>query len=203
MIEWFKSLPKTMFVTIVLTAGVLFIVISDPPRTVCDSQLDKFKEATSELLALDSVKRPTQKVNRFRKLLDTCKSTNSAGGCYELFLSVKRMLKVTQTISPECYGKLSSHEAFSSSLWQTLDLMVQLAWGAKPPQTSSLKGGWFDPADLNLYCEMKRAGENIYSASRWSSFVEGYFKSLPGASALSRDEAWSKMLFSINCSAYM
>ncbi|MCA9780719.1 MAG: hypothetical protein KC800_28550, partial [Candidatus Eremiobacteraeota bacterium] len=117
MIEWFNALPKTVFVTIVLTAGVLFIVISDPPKTVCDSQLSKFKDATKDLLTLDPIKRPLQKSTRFRTLLDSCKATNSAGGCYELFLSMKRLLKDTRNVSPECLGKLGAYEEFKSSLW--------------------------------------------------------------------------------------
>lgn len=203
MVEWLKSLPKTAFVTLVLSAGVLFIVFSDPPRSVCDTQISKLDEAIKDFLSLDQIKKPNRKQTRFTKLVETCKVTNSAGGCYELFLSLKEMLKDVGAVSPECIAKLTSHTAITETVWTSLDLMTRLAWGEKPPEMATLRTGWFDPADLNLFCELKRTITNIYSDTKWNSFVEAYFTQLPGAKSLDRTEAWQRMLFSVNCSLYL
>jgi hypothetical protein len=202
MIEWLKSLPKTIFVAIVLTAGVLFIVLSDPPHTVCDSQVEAFNEATKDFLALDSAK-ANKKQTRFARLVETCKATNSPGGCYELFMNVKSLLRDSRTVSPECNGKLASHDGYTKAIWESLDLMVKIAWGEKPPQTPALKVGWFDPSDLNLFCLLKDVAINVYSQDRWNSFVEGYFTSLPAVSTLPRNDVWQRMLLSLNCSSYL
>lgn len=191
-----------MFVTVVLGAGVLFIVLSDPPRTVCDSQLELFDEKVRDFLLLDS-RKPNRKTTRYTKLHETCRATSSAGGCYELFLNLKQMIKDAKTVSVECHGKLRGHTQYSTAVWQSLDLMAQLAWGAKPPLTPALKTGWLDPADLNLYCELKNSAIYVFSEEKWNSFVAGYFKSLPGAANLPRNEAWQKMLFSVNCTQYL
>lgn len=203
MIEWLKSLPKTLFVTIVLGAGVLLIVLFNPPQTVCDSQVEQFHEAQKDFLFLDVIKQPKRKQTRFAKLIDTCKVTNSAGGCYELFYNLKKMLKDAGAVSPECFGKLKGHQGFSMAIWQSVDLMVKLAWGEKPPQSTGLKSGWFDPADLNLFCELKNSAVNVFTQDRWNEFAGEYFTTLPGASSLQRSDAWQKMLFSVNCASYL
>lgn len=201
--DWFKGLPKTIFVTLILAAGVLFIVVSDPPRSVCDTQLSRFDEAVKDFLALDQIKKPNRKQTRFARLVETCKSTNTAGGCFELFLSLKHMLKDVGAISHECLVKLNQHTAFTEAIWSSLDLMTRLAWGDKPPEMATLKIGWFDPSDLNLFCDLRRTSVNIYSEVKWNSFVEAYFEKLPGVKSMNRNEAWQRMLFSVNCSLYL
>ena len=160
------------------------------------------RSCSKDFLFLDSTK-PNKKESRYTKLIETCKSTNSAGGCYELFLNLKRVLKDVQTVSPECYGKLSSSTEFSGAVWGSLDLLAQLSWGVAPPKSASEKAGWFDSSDLNLYCELKKTAVNVFSQSNWDEFSATYFISLPGAQSIGREEAWQKMLFSTNCAAYL
>lgn len=202
MIDWFKTLPKTIFVILVLSAGVLFIVLSDPPRSVCDTQMSSLEEAARDFLALDEINKPNRKQTRFLKLVETCRATNSAGGCYELFLSLKNMLKSVGAVSQECVAKLASESTITEAVWTSLDLMTRLAWGEKPPNMSTLRAGWFDPSDLNLFCQLKNLALNIYPEVKWNNFVENYFEQLPGAKSLDRAEAWQRMLFSVNCSSY-
>lgn len=203
MVEWFKALPKTVFVTLVLATGVFIIVILDPPLSVCDTQVKAFDEKTQDFLKVDLIKKPNRKQSRYAKLIDTCKVTNTAGGCYELFLSMKQLLKETALVSPECTTQLSSHTELNEALWQSVDLMARLAWGEKPPAMFTLKAGWFDPADLNLFCEMRRTAISISGEKNWNTYVETYFEKLPGAKTLERTEAWQRMLFSINCASYL
>jgi hypothetical protein len=203
MVQWLSGLPKSLLVALVLSVGILFIVLSDPPRTVCDSQIEKFKETTSEFLSLDPLKKPNRKQTRFAKLVETCKSTNSSGGCYELFYSVKQMLKEAETLSPECRPKLAGLTGYSATIWETASLMSQIAWGAKPPVSVALKVGWFDPADLNLFCQLKESAIQVFGEARWNTFADGFFKTLPGAQEMDRNEAWQRMLLSLNCSGYI
>lgn len=186
----------------VLVIGVLLIVLWSPPRTLCDSQVDTYKKATQDFLGKDP-KKLTRKTSQFSKLLETCKVTNSAGGCYELFMGMKRALKHTDAISPECYSKLGDLAEYKGLVWDGLDRMVRLAWGGQPPETPVLKTGWFDAADLNLFCQLKSQSNLVYGEAKWAQFIEGYFKELPGATTLPRAEAWQKMLFSVNCTPYM
>ncbi len=201
MLEWLKSLPKTTFVALVLTVGVLYIVLSDPPKNICDAQLDQFNKVSLGLLSLNP-KQPSRKVTHFQELFEICKTTKSPGGCYELFASVKQIIKNTHAVAPECNSKLAGHAAFGSAVWSTLDLMARLAWGEHPPSLPGQKQGWLDPADLNLYCSLKNISVNIFGKERFDSFQEGYFQSLPEAARMARNDAWSRMLFSVNCAGF-
>lgn len=201
MLNWLKALPKTTFVALVLTVGVLYIVLSDPPKGICDAQMDQFKKVNLGLLSLNP-KQPSRKLTHFEELFEICKTTKSPGGCYELFASVKQIIKNTRAVAPECYGKLSNHEAFQKSVWSTLDLMVHLAWGDHAPQLPAQKVGWFDPADLNLFCTLKNTATNIFGKERFDAFQEGYFQSLPESNSMPRTETWPRLLFSVSCGSY-
>ena len=201
MLEWFKSLPKTTFVTLVITAGILYIVLSDPPKNLCDAQMDQFKKVNVGVLSLNP-KLKTRKQTRFQELFEICQNTKTPGGCYELFAITKQILKNSRSVAPECYRKLANDSAFDNAIWSTLDLMVRMAWGAKAPTVPALKNGWFDPADLNLFCSLKNVSQNVYGKDRYETFQEKYFKELPEASQSSRNDVWARLLFSVNCSNY-
>jgi hypothetical protein len=200
MIEWLKSLPKTIFVALVLGVGVLFIVFSDPPRTICDARMKAFDEGAKGFLTVDPVKK---REARFGKLLDICKKTNSVGGCYELFQNLRETVKATRLVGADCYSKLASRGEVKNAIQQSLDFMVRSAWGAEPPTTPALKAGWLDASDINLFCQLKTLMMDLYGENSWNGFIEGYFKELPKAQSLERTDAWQKMLFSVNCASYL
>lgn len=209
--DWFQSLPKLMLVGLLLAGGVLFIVLSDPPRTICDSQIKHFTELTGSFLAIDKTAKPVRSDSRFNRLMETCKTSNAAGGCYELFSSLKKMITEIYVVSPECYSDLQNHSNFKSALWNSLDLMVRLAWSTQDVSQAATAGystattsrGWFDSSDLNLYCRMKKSSIDIYGQQMWDSFTAEYFSLLNGADKIPREEAWQKMLFSINCQSFL
>lgn len=201
MIQWLLSLPKALFVFLVLTIGVIFIVLSDPPHSVCDSQIDNFHDVTKDFLSRDP-KSVNKTESRYQKLIETCKATNSPGGCYELFIEIKKMLVSVRAVSRECFPKLTGDADLTAALYPSLDLMVQLAWGGQPPSITG-KVGWFDSADINLYCQMRNLATDLNGQEKWNQFVEGYFQSLPGANKLDRNDAWTRMMNSVNCQSYL
>lgn len=202
MVEWLKSLPKTAFVALVLTVGVLYIVLSDPPKNICDAQIEQFETVNRGLLTLDP-KKPTKRVSRFKELIELCRSTKSAGGCYELFGIVKVILKNARLVEPACYSKLADQDDFKNAVWSSLDMLVRLAWGEHPPATANQRQGWLDGANLNLFCSLKSTATNVFGKSDFENFQETYFTSLPETNGLQRAEVWSKMIFSVNCANYL
>lgn len=201
MIEWLLSLPKTMFVGLVLAIGVLGIVIFNPPHTVCDSQLEQFKEAQKNFLYLD----PKQKFNKtteFFRLQEKCKITNSPGGCYELFSKLRKLQEDLDNVADECNDKVSNEKAVREAFWQSLDLMIRIAWGAKAPRSPQEKQNWFDTADLNLFCRLKAQAVSLYGEEQMNKFFEKYFTELPGAQQIARESAWELSLMSTNCRYY-
>jgi hypothetical protein len=201
MIDWLKSLPKTMFVALVLGAGVLFIVLQDPPHGICDARMTAFKAANVGFMDKDPA--TPLRTRRYERLLDICKQTNNVGGCFELFQKLREMVKAARLTGTECYAKLGNISEFEGILKESLDLMVKIAWGSQPPATPALKTGWLDAADLNLFCELKSLMTDVYGKDAWTGFMEPYFKSLPQANTLPRQETWGRMIFSLNCQAYL
>ncbi len=195
------ALPRAVLVTLVLAIGIVFIVLSDPPKNVCDAQVDAFTKSTAKWLAIDSKDR-FQTRTKIEQWMSTCQTTGDTGGCFPLFEGVRQVLRVKNSVSPQCFGKLGEQSAFSKMIWQTLDLMGRLAWGAKPPLSSAVKTGFLDASDISLFCALQEAATDIYGRNQYQAFLQPYFADLPGASSLSRQDAWDKMIFSVNCQAY-
>ncbi|MDB2426225.1 hypothetical protein N9W41_01635, partial [bacterium] len=99
------NLSRKVVVFVALVGGVLFILISDPPHTLCNTQIKNFKEIQKGFLYL-SKKPKTAKVETLYNILYTnCRDSNSPGGCYELFVQLRKMLKDSETINISALGE--------------------------------------------------------------------------------------------------
>ena len=87
--DFLNKIPKTILLIIVLTIGVLFIVIADPPKTVCDAQDELFTEEYKSFLLVDKERK--LKTSKYQTLKNQCKIANSPGGCYELFNQMRKL----------------------------------------------------------------------------------------------------------------
>ncbi len=195
------QLPKHILALIVIGAGIFLIVVSDPPATVCGQQLKTFKEKQEGFLYKkkdESFRSGTQ----FQKLRDLCISSNTLGGCYELFQKIRRTLPAIKSFSTECIPTVGGDAAVKQFMNQSLDLLIKLAWGVKPPDTFALKLGWLEPTEVALFCQLKDYYIVMYGEQSWAQFRETYLTSLPEADKLQRKDAWALSLVSIDCSNY-
>jgi hypothetical protein len=202
--NFLSMLPKSLLAFVAITAGMVFIVIAYPPASVCDSQMEIIKEAQNNFLFKDE-KWPKSKViksTKFEYLRDLCKSTNNPGGCLELFQETKILLHDLSTLTRECGPVAGGLKEIKRALWETMDLLLRLAWGENPPEAYHSKFGWLDTADISLYCKLKGAIQNLYGEPQWTAFREKMMKDLPGAKALPRNQVWDMSLFSENCNRY-
>lgn len=199
--EVLAKLSKTTIASILLVGGVIFIVLSDPPHTVCDSQMEAFKKSQIGFLTKD----PDNKAEKdplFSRLLAQCKIANSPGGCYELFLQMRKMMEKSKAISLECNDELGTYPQFKQSILGVAELIMQLAWGEQPPESYYEKFGWLDTADISLYCNLKERAIATLDGPAWNAFVDKSMLALPGAENLQRDKVWSNSIASVNCGRY-
>ena len=105
-------------------------------------------------------------------------------------------------LSGECAPALANEAAVKKAVFGGLELLLQLAWGDRPPTAASVKQGWLSPADLNLYCQLKLMATNYYGQASWENFREKMMKAYNGADTLTRDQLWARSLLSINCLLY-
>ncbi|MBX7232674.1 MAG: hypothetical protein K1X29_11370 [Bdellovibrionales bacterium] len=199
--NFLMQFPKSVIVFVIISIGILFILFSNPPYTICDSQLNTLK-ATQNVFIYPQDTHHIKKKSEYEKLIKQCKITNSPGGCYELFYRLKILLKDLNAIPSECHEKVGDEDAIKKAIWESLELMVKIAWSTKPPASYYEKFNWLEPTDILLYCQLRSIAEKIYGPSKWGTFREKMLSQLPGISQIDRNKSWEMMLLSTNCEKY-
>jgi hypothetical protein len=224
--KFLAQFSKNTLAVVAIAAGTLFIILNSPPRSVCDAQMNQIRESQKLFLFKETAKKGVKvkyicyrkkeslvplkddrteeeyACSKYQSLRDRCKRTNDPGGCYELFQGIKVLLTDLSTLTRECSEAASSIDEVKAALKETLDLMVRLAWGEKPPSAYNAKFGWLDTADLSLFCKLKARYQNTYGEEAWNRYRQKLLEDLPGAKELARNEVWDLSIFSENCSRY-
>lgn len=199
--SFLKSLSLNTIAILAIVGGLIFIIVSDPPKTICNAEIESFQAGTRGFLYINPS--ATVKVVRYHELAENCKRSNSPGGCIELFNGLKKVLLELNSVSLKCLPEVGELKEVRGSVFRSLDLMAKLAWGVQPPAHANLKVGFFDPGDLNLFCRLKQKSIEIYGDNEWSQFQKQTLNSLPGISLIPKQEAWDKSLFSLSCQQYL
>lgn len=194
-------IPKNLLAFLAIVGGIAFIILSQPPHSLCDSQLEVINSSQRKFLFKDPKSKQIL-TTKYEILRDHCKMTNNPGGCYELFQELKNMLHDLATLTKECSSAVSDIKEYKRALWEPIEIMVRLGWGEAPPASYTAKFGWLDPADLSLFCRMKDRITTFYGDSGWENFREKMMRELPGAKDLPRNQVWDLSIFSENCARY-
>jgi hypothetical protein len=196
--QFLLSLPKALLVFLALFISLMLIIIAQPFHTACQSQLEVIKANQTGFLFLDE-KIKYRKTTGYEKAVEVCKYGNSSGGCLDFFNGMKRVYRDLEFVGGDCTSEILGESIINKTLWDSTELMVQLAWGSKPPASYLERQGWFDTFHLSTFCDLKRLLITHYGKDRWSSFIDGQLKGLPQAATLSRNEAWQRTVLSFPC----
>lgn len=199
--QFFKSLSRTTLAFLVIGGGILFIIITDPPHTLCDSQLEAFEKSQQGFLYLNP-KNKGAETTKHQRLVNQCKISNNPGGCYEYFLGLKEMLKDVRAVPDECLEDLGGVSRYRKAVWEAIGLLADLAWGEKPPETYYEKFGWLNTADVSLFCHLKQNAVTIWGREEWRRYQEKKMLAHAGAESMERKKIWEATLFSVNCAEY-
>jgi hypothetical protein len=193
--------PKHVLALVVIGAGMLLIILWEPPVTICGQQVRAFENEAKELLppkGPSGTSGPSGSsgggaagASQFERLRVVCLEANSIGGCLQFFAIIKQNIDRAKLLSLECLPKLSGSSLFDRFSKQSLDTVVKVAW----------LGGWFEGPQFNLFCRLQDIHILVYGEARWAQTREEYLQSLPGAKDLSREDAWRKSVFAVNCAA--
>lgn len=213
-------IPRSLLVFAVLLGGIALLFVLRKPHSVCENQLELLKEAQAGQIYPRKVK-TAQRAPLFPRLMDNCKIGNSPGACYELFTSLRKLLRDLNSASQECQGPLGEEPEIKSALVKGTELVVRLAWGSKPPEPGLTKFGWLETSDLSLYCQLKTMHLRMYGQEGWEEFRQKTQNKLPGEAeliedgncinceslkkapaVLSPEEIWVRSLFSLRCDQY-
>lgn len=195
------TLPKGLLAFLLIGGGILLIVLFNPPHSLCDSQVEVVNKNQQKFLFKDP-KSKHIKSTRYARLREHCFNTNNPGGCYELFQDLKTMVYDLRNLSGQCAKVIADTAVYKQAIWDSVDLLVMLAWGKSPPAGITTKWGWLEVSDITLYCRLKEIIVSTYGSHAWDSFREKKMRELPGVDGISRASVWELSLLSENCSKY-
>ena len=182
--------------------GFALMVMYDPPRTVCDAQLEIFRDSQKSFLYVRSTDGPITAPSRIHELYDLCKGDNSPGGCFEYFEGLKKFAVDLGNIPNECAEKAGAESEINTWLKKSMKLMAEIAWGERAPASYTDKHAWFDSSEVVLFCELKKSANRIYGIEVMDKWREELFTQLPEAEKLNREQIWQKSIMSTSCDAY-
>jgi hypothetical protein len=202
--KFLAGIPKNILAVGAVALGIAFFLINDPPRTVCDSQIEAFKTAQADFLYKEKNFPKAKKLTtrRYQYMHDLCRDSNNPGGCYEYFSLVRNLLRDLEAFPEECSTTPRKISEVDFVLKKTMEMMVRIAWGEQPPTAYHAKFNWLDTADIALYCKIKSYFIRIYGNPSWDAFQNKLMLDLPGAKDLPRNQIWDMSLFSENCARY-
>ena len=201
MLDKLYKLPRFLLVFILLASGVVFVLVNDPPHTLCKTQIEQFKKAEKGILFKDSLS--VYKQPLMVRLIEQCKLSNAPGGCYDLFGRLRRLLRHFRLVSSDCTSQLSSLKEVKKILFGQLQIMTLLSWREEILAGKVSKFNWLSSADMTLFCRIKNKVILFYGRPLYSQFEQGVIKSLPGSEKQSPDFIKKKTIFSEPCSKYL
>jgi len=196
--NWLMSLPKWFLVFGALTLGILVMFVVQPPATVCDAQVEQFKETQVPHLFLLKKKKYDTTI-KWESHIEMCKQGNSPGACLELFNGMRKLLRDLNAVSNQCLQDVGGLVPVKKSIWETMTLMLKIAWGEKPPASQYEKMAWFDLSHMEIFCKLQKKSVEIYSKEQWDSYREKTMAELPGFAQIGRNGVWPLSLFSFSC----
>lgn len=194
--QFLASLPTRVLAIGAIILGFLFFLLNDPPKTVCDVQLDIFQKEQDRFLypSASGVQKP-----EIDKAFEVCRQGAGPGDCFDLFRKLKKLALDVENIPRQCTGAASGRSEVKKGIWGSLKLMVMLAWGERPPLTYVQRQGWLDTSDVALFCRLKHQAVEIFGREAWIGFREAVVKDLPGAATLPKEQVWQRSLLSTAC----
>lgn len=194
---------------IAISIGIAFIILNDPPHSLCDSQIENFLSEQEGFLKLrkgqstvvdqeSGEKRKTV----FEEAQFLCKRGYGPGGCLEFVMNLRKLRRQLDQVSQECRKEVFQIPLVENTIWSSLDLFVKMAWGDKPPDGGFARRGWFEISEMTEYCQIKRLAQLYYGKEAWQSHREQWMREVPGADKLDRNQVWERILISENCDRY-
>ncbi len=201
MVQWLLSLPKNIFVILVLGVAIIFIVVQDPPHTVCRTQIENFRSQQKGII----YKNPNIKTRSkplITVMIGNCKKYNSPGSCYGLFSRVKALIHSFKVVSVDCRNSFASLSKVRQTLFEVYSLMIRIAWGEVPPTEYQDQKNWLSDVDISLFCLIKERILFFYEKPALMNLEKKIFKRLPGTKNMSENRIRELALVSENCSNY-
>lgn len=217
-----NSLPRPLLAVLIILAMVLFMWVSNPPHTVCDSEMEQKRVALTGLIFPREFKK-MKEPPKLQAAKEACQLGNSAGSCYEYFDILREVAAQMSGSTSECAPRYFEIPEIKNTLRDGLEVMGRIAWGAFPPEPASMQRfAWMQEAELSTFCRVKNAymrgaGEAAYEELRKKVFGKFPGETPPVDAAVGEDvapsvkpateiyseqEIFERSLFSVRCESF-
>lgn len=200
--QFISSLPKALLAIIILVVGLFVIRLAQPPVTVCDAQMKIFRESEQKFLYPAPVVNDITKKTVVTRNLQQCRDESTPGGCFDLFQGLKKLAADLYDVPSHCADTVASEKEIQTTVWESMKLMVQIAWGEKPPVSYSLKNRWFDSSELTLFCDLRNQSKRIFGEEAYAEWQNKMLSTLPDAEKMTREQVWPLSVLSTPCDLY-
>ncbi|MEM7646707.1 MAG: hypothetical protein AAF203_07355, partial [Pseudomonadota bacterium] len=140
--------PKLLLGFVFLTVALLVLILRDPPKTLCDIQMEEVNQRLAKGFFVDTRDGIYQK--GVLQAFQFCLETNSPGGCFDLFNRLEYYEKQIRSIPAQC-GAHPSTVSVGKGLRKALKLFARIGWGEVPPESKFKKTAWLESDDLGLF----------------------------------------------------
>lgn len=201
MLKYLYKLPKFLLAILVISGAIVFILLDDPPHTLCETQIQHFK-----VLQIRGLYRNPRDVHkeksRLRRSYNLCLKEQAPGVCYEYFAILKKLLKDFNVLTDKCIPLIYSTPEVQSALNQALTLMTALAWREDVLTGQVSKYNWLNRSDLFLFCEVQRKYIMYYGQQNYKNLENQILSLLPMKTKVSRDTLLRRTILSESCAKY-
>lgn len=209
--QFFASIPKLLLGPLVVILVILYFVYDDPPKTVCDLQLEVFQKENEKYLYGFS-KKKVRFSPEYQKQLSLCQQQNSPGACFDWMVGIKQTLHSARNIPNECsqeklsfLRRLRNWTGATDAMtplkqWMNLSLYTfsAISWNESVIVRKGLFN-WMDEEDLNLYCRLKNEYIRLYGLQAYTQLQNGLHAQLIRQKKLSAKEVWERTVLSYRC----
>lgn len=196
--NFLDSIPKYILGPLAVILGIIYFYVQNPPVTQCDSQFAVFKKETQKYL-YGSSKNGIQVPALFIKDVETCRNSNSVGGCYDWSEGLKKMIHASRTIPDACKPRLKELEPLVSYYVGSIRLYSQISWNSTEIVRQKLFH-WLDNEDIIVFCRLKAEYSRLMSPQTYKALESSLLTELSKLKSMSREEVWKRTILSHNCS---
>ena len=192
------SIPKFLLVVLLLFSGVLLVILYDPPQSVCDLQMEVYKENNQAFLFPS--KKSEKSMSHFQSSIKDCQKNNTPGGCYTLFSYVYRLIRSFRSVDSECHTKLTQLKEVQEAMFETYKLFIAISWGEGPTDDLSNPLAWLSLNDVKTFCQVQNKINHYYGVETLSLLENQVLQGLESAQNMNILKKFS--VLSENCLRY-
>ncbi len=209
--SFFSSIPKVVVGPLVVILMILYFIYDDPPKTVCDLQMDIFKKETQNYI-YGYAKKAVKFSPEYQKQLALCHQQNSPGACYDWMEGIKKTLHFSHNIPDECSAEKqgfvrdlkqmtgSEDKLGPYKKWMSISLYTfsQISWNDSNVVRQGLYN-WLDEEDIAVFCHLRREYLRLYGKESFTQLQNSFHGQLIKLKNKTAKEAWDRSILSYRC----